>query len=121
MPFAANLLHLASQESIGGRQTGSEDFQGPVYKQVGSLPRGLNRARTYKRNVSGRVTLLPGMNSGWSVSINVNKTRKYFPETFMARACFLNASQFPIREHCFQGSVSVSKMQIMRPLHSKEF
>ena len=51
MPFAAKSLHLASQ---------SEAFYGPVYKQVGSLSRGLKIARLYKRIVSGWVTLLPG-------------------------------------------------------------
>ena len=30
-----------------------------------------------------------GLNSGRSVSINVNKTRKRFPEKFMSRPCFL--------------------------------
>ena len=42
------------------------------------------------------------LNSGRSVSIDVNKTRKPFPETFRARACFLDVSHFPIRENCFQ-------------------
>ena len=39
-----------------------------------------------------------GLNSGRSVSINVNKTRKHFPETFV----FHNVSQFPHGKHCFQ-------------------
>ena len=35
-------------------------LKGGVYKQVGSLSRGLKIAHLYKRIVSGRVTLLPG-------------------------------------------------------------
>ena len=50
MPFAAKLIHL----------TVSEAFKAPIYKQVGSLLRGLKIARLNKRNVLGGVTLLPG-------------------------------------------------------------
>ena len=39
----------------------------------------------------------------------------------MARACFPNVSQFPIRETLFPESVFVSKVQIMRTLHGTEF
>ena len=44
-----------------------------------------------------------GLNSGRSLSINVNKTRKHFPSIFpfMAPACFPNVSQFPIWEKLF--------------------
>ena len=42
------------------------------------------------------------LNSGWSVSINVNKTRKHFPETFMAHACSTMFPSFPYGKHCFQ-------------------
>ena len=44
-----------------------------------------------------------GLNSGRSVSINLNKRRKHFPETFMARACFPSVSQYG--KHCFQCQV----------------
>ena len=36
------------------------------------------------------------------VSINVDKTRKHFPEKFMARACFSNVRSFLYEKHCFQ-------------------
>ena len=62
-----------------------------------------------------------GLNSGRSVSINVNKTRTIFPETFMACACFLNVFQFPIWETLFPVSVFVFKMQIMLTLHVGNF
>ena len=58
-----------------------------------------------------------GLNSGQSVSINVNKTRKHFPETLM----FHNVSQSPTRETLFPVSVFVSKMQITLRLHGREF
>ena len=45
------------------------------------------------------------LNSGRSVSINVKKTRKHFPEIFMACACFPNVSQFTIQETLFPLSV----------------
>ena len=41
------------------------------------------------------------------------KRGSIFPETFLARTCFPNASQFPIRETLFPVSVFVFKMQIM--------
>ena len=43
-----------------------------------------------------------GLNSGRSVSINVNKTRKHFPETFMAHACSTMFPSFLLGKHCFQ-------------------
>ena len=48
-----------------------------------------------------------GLKSRQSVSINVNKTRKAFcqKQSFMARACFPNASQFPIPETLLTVSV----------------
>ena len=62
-----------------------------------------------------------GLNWGQSVSINSNETRKYFSRTFMARECYPNASQFPMRETLFPVSVFVFKMQIMLTLHGGEF
>ena len=70
-------------------------------KQVSSQDRGLKITRLYKRNVSGRLNLLPGTELR-SVSINVNKTRKHFPETIMAPACFSNVPSFQYGKHCFQ-------------------
>ena len=48
------------------------------------------------------VTLLPRTQLSRSVSINVDKTRKHFPQKFMERACFPNARSFPYGKHCFQ-------------------
>ena len=45
------------------------------------------------------------LNSGRSVSIDVKKTRKLFPESFIARACFLDVSHYLIRETLFPVSV----------------
>ena len=73
-----------------------------MYKQVGSLSRGLKIAHLYKRNVSGRVTLLPGTELR---TVIFNKRGSIFPETFTARPCFPYFSQFPsfpYRKHCFQ-------------------
>ena len=63
--------------------------------------------RLYKGNVSGRATLLPGtelrpLNSGRSVWINVDKTRKHFPEKIHGVRMFPQCSQFPYGKHCFQ-------------------
>ena len=77
-------------------------FLGLFYKQVGSFSRGLKIARLYKRNDSGRVT-----HATW--------------ETFTARACFPNVSQFPMRETLLPVSALVSKIQIMLTPHSREF
>ena len=65
-------------------------------------------AHLYKRNISGRVTLLPGTEL-MSVSIE----EAFFLETFMARACFPNILQFPIRETLFPVSGFCFKMQII--------
>ena len=88
---------------------------------MGLFSRGLRIARYYKQNVSGVLPYYLGVNSDRSVSINVNKTRSIFPETFMARACFPNVSQFPIRETLFPVSAFVSKMQIILRIHGREF
>ena len=79
-----------------------------------SLSRGLKIARLYKRNVSGRVTL--GLNSGRSVSLNVNKTRKHFSRNSHGAGMFPNVFQtlFPVSGFVF-------KMQIMLTLHGREF
>ena len=71
-------------------------FLRPCFKDVGSLSEGLTMARLYTSEVF-QVGLLYYLvlNSGWSVSINVNKTRKHFPETFHDGArMFHNVSQF---------------------------
>ena len=72
-------------------------------------------------NVSGRVTLLPGTKFR-SVSFNKRQQNEeaFFPETFMARACFHNVSQFPIRATIFLVSVFVFKMQNMLTPHGRE-
>ena len=62
-----------------------------MYKQVGSLSRGLKIARLCERNVSGRVTLL-GLNSGRSVLIKVNKTRKQFSRNIHGARMFPQCS-----------------------------
>ena len=48
------------------------------------------------------LTCYLGLNSDRSVSINVNKTRKHFPETIMAPACSSNVPSFQYGKHCFQ-------------------
>ena len=56
-------------------------IKGPVYKQVGALKRGLKIARIYRRNVSGRINLLPGTKL-WPVSFNKRQQSEeaFFPE-----------------------------------------
>ena len=53
-----------------------------------------------------------GLNSGRSVSINVDKTRKHFAEKFMTRACFPNIPSFPFGKHCFQCQVLFSRCKL---------
>ena len=55
-------------------------FEGPVYRQVGSLSRGpVKIARLYKRYLSDRITLLPGTElRSVSFNKNFNKRRKHF-------------------------------------------
>ena len=53
-----------------------------------------------------------GLNSCRSVSINVDKTRKHFPEKFMARACFPNVRSFPQGKHCFQCQFLFSRCKL---------
>ena len=57
--------------------------------QVGSFSRGLKIACLYKRNISGRVTLLPGTELR-PVSFNKRQQNSIFPETFLVRACCPN-------------------------------
>ena len=90
-------------------------------KQLGSLSRGLKIARLYKRNLSGRVTPLTGLNSARSVSININKTRKHFSATFMARPCFSNVFQFAYGKHCFQCQLFSSRCKLWLPYTAGNF
>ena len=53
-----------------------------------------------------------GLNSGWSVSINIDKTRKHFPEKFMTRTCFPNFRSFPYGKHCFQCQFLFSRFKL---------
>ena len=62
-----------------------------------------------------------GLYASWLVSINVDKTRRHFAETFMALACFPNVSESRIQETLFPVSIFVFKMQIMLTLHGREF
>ena len=62
-----------------------------------------------------------GLNSGQSVSIMSTTQGSIFPETFLARACFISVSQFPIRETLCQVSVFVFKIQIMLTLTAGNF
>ena len=67
-----------------------------VYKQVGSLSRGLKIARLYKRNVSGKVTLLPGTELR-PVSFNKRqqlKARKHFSRNIHGAPIF--PQYFPV-------------------------
>ena len=57
--------------------------------QVGSFSRGLKIACLYKRNSSGRVTLLHGTELR-PVSFNKRQQNSIFPETFLVRACCPN-------------------------------
>ena len=97
---------------------GSEAFKGPIYKPVGSLSRGLKLAAFTSEMFQVGLPCYLGLNSDQSVSININKTRKHFPETFMAHACFPKGSQFPIRDTLFLVSVFAFKMQIMLTPHA---
>ena len=76
--------------------------------------------RLSKRNVSGRVTLLPGIELRL-VSLNkCRQNREAFSRKIHAAHMFPQCSQFPIREALFPVSVFVFKMQIMLALHSRE-
>ena len=65
-----------------------------------------------------RVTLLPGTELR---AVSFNKRGSIFLETFTARPCFPNFSQFPIQETLFPVSFFFFKMQIMLTLHGREF
>ena len=73
----------------------------------------LKASRFHLKRVKDRPYYL-GLTSGRSVSINANKTRKHFSEIFMARACFVNVSQFT--------QISFSKVEIcLCYIHGREF
>ena len=76
---------------------------GPVNKQVGFLSKGLKIARLYKRNVSGRVTLLPGTELR-PVSFNKPQERKeaFFQAHSWSAHVFAMLPSFPHGKHCFQ-------------------
>ena len=61
------------------------------------------------------------LNSGRSVSINVNKTRKHFSRNIHGARMFPNVFQFPTRKLLFPVSVFVFKMQIMLTLQDREY
>ena len=52
--------------------------------------------------------------------VSFNKSQQN-DEAVMARACFLDVSQFPIRETLFPVSGFCFKMQIILTLHDREF
>ena len=87
--------------------------------QAGSFSRGLKIARLYKRNVSGRVTLLPGTELR---PVSFNK-RQQNEEAFFQKHSW-RAHVAPMLkdwETLFPVSDFVSKMQIMLTLHGREF
>ena len=108
----------------------SEAFQDPVYKQVGSLSRGLKIACLYKQIVSGRVTLLPGNELR---PVSFNKCQQNEEAVFQKHSWCTHVSSmfhsFPYGKHCLQCfcfltekyHVFVFKMQIMLTLHGREF
>ena len=110
MSFAAKLLHLASRESVGGRWTESEAFQGPVYKQVGSLSKELKITAFASEML--QTELRP---------VSFNKRQKNEEAFFQKHSWRAHVSQFPTRELLFPVSVFVFKMQIMLTLHDREF
>ena len=81
---------------------GSEAFLGPVYKQVGSLSRGL-KVPAFTSEMFQVGFLLPGTELR---PVSFNKHRRQneeaFSRKFMARACFPNVRSFPHGKHCFQ-------------------
>ena len=89
-----------------------------VLKQVGSLLKGLSITRFYKRNVSSRVTLLPGTELR---PVSFNKLQQNKEAIFQKHLRRVDVAQFPIREPLFPASVFVFKMQIMLSLHDREF
>ena len=97
---------------MGGHLTGSEAFLGPVYKQVGSLSGGL-KAPTFTSEMFEGLPCYLGLNSGRSVSRNIDKTKKHFPEKFMVRACsFPNVRSFPHGKHFFQCQFLFSRCKL---------
>ena len=99
---------------------GSEAFLGPVYKQVGSLSRGLKLPAFTSEMFQVGLPCYLGLNSGRSVSINVDKKRKHFPEKFMARASFPNVHSFPYGKHCFQCQVLFSRCKLCREINENQ-
>ena len=91
---------------------GSEAFLFPVYKQVGSLSRGLKVPAFTSEMFQVGLSCYLGLNSGRSVSINVDKTRKRFPEKFMARPCFPNVRSFPYGKDYFQCQFLFSRCKL---------
>ena len=73
-------------------------------KSLFTLSRGLKIVRLYMRNVSGRVTLLPGTELSLVTSISVNTTRKYFSRNILAWRAYVSPMfpSFPYGKHCFQ-------------------
>ena len=67
---------------------GSESFVGLVYKQVGSLSRGVKIACLFQ---VGLLCYL-GLHSGRPVSININKTRKQFSRNIHSACMFPQCS-----------------------------
>ena len=61
------------------------------------------------------------LNPGRSVSINVNKTRKHFPETFMARPCFPMFLSFQHGKYCFQCQFLFSRCKLCLPYTTGNF
>ena len=87
--------------------------------QVGSFSRGLKIACLYKRNISGRVTLLPGTELR---PVSFNKRQQNEEAFFQKHSwCAHVAPMLKNWETLFPVSVFVSKMQIMLTLHGREF
>ena len=71
-------------------------IKGPVYKQVGSLSRGLKISHLYKRDVSGRVTLLLGTELRPARSNKRQQNEEAFFQKYSRRVrLFLMFSSFP--------------------------
>ena len=86
---------------------------------IGSFSRGLKIACLYKRNVSGRVTLLPGTELR---PVSFNKRQQNEEAFFQKHKWWAHvAPMLKNWETLFPVSVFVSKMQIMLMLHSREF
>ena len=117
------LLHVASRESVGGTLNGIWSFLRPCLQESKFPLKRVKDSPPLQAKYFSRVGLFCylRLNSGRSVSLNVNKAKKYFSRNIHGPLMFPIFPYGKHRETLFPMSVLIFKMQSILTLRCREF